>query len=75
MNEMTIIGNVVDEPRMRVTTNGHKVTTFRVASTQRRFDREQEKFVDGSTLSYWKASPYDGPCEQARSRRLPPHLQ
>ncbi len=62
MNEMTIIGNVVDEPRMRVTTNGHKVTTFRVASTQRRFDREQEKFVDGSTL-YMNVTSWRGAGE------------
>lgn len=64
MNEatMTIIGNVVDEPRMRVTTNGHKVTTFRVASTSRRYDREQEKFVDGSTL-YMNVTSWRGAGE------------
>ncbi len=48
--QMTIIGNVVDEPRMRETKNGHKVTNFRVASTSRRFDREQERYVDNTTL-------------------------
>ena len=57
---MTIVGNVVDEPRMRTTTNGHRVTTFRVASTSRRYDREQEKFVDGNTLymnvTTWRAA-------------------
>ena len=47
---LTIVGNVVDEPRMRVTRNGHAVTNFRVASTSRRFDREQEKFVDNATI-------------------------
>ncbi|WP_375502385.1 single-stranded DNA-binding protein [uncultured Jatrophihabitans sp.] len=62
MNEMAIIGNVVDEPRLRVTTNGHKVTTFRVASTQRRFDREQDKFVDGSTL-YMNVTSWRGAAE------------
>ena len=62
MNEamMTIVGNVVDEPRMRTTTNGHRVTTFRVASTSRRYDREQERFVDGTTLymnvTSWRAA-------------------
>ena len=64
MNEamMTIVGNVVDEPRMRTTTNGHKVTTFRVASTTRRYDREQEKFVDGSTL-YMNVTSWRGAGE------------
>jgi single-strand DNA-binding protein len=47
---MTIVGNVVDEPRMRLTKNGHPVTSFRVASTSRRFDREQENWIDNATL-------------------------
>jgi single-strand DNA-binding protein len=47
---MTIVGNVVDEPRPRETKNGHKVTNFRVASTSRRYDREQERYVDNETL-------------------------
>jgi single-strand DNA-binding protein len=52
MNEtmMTIVGNVVDTPRRRETKNGHAVTNFRIASTSRRFDREQEKFIDDTTL-------------------------
>jgi single-strand DNA-binding protein len=59
---MVIIGNVVDEPRMRTTTNGFKVTTFRVASTSRRYDREQEKFVDGNTL-YMNVTSWRGAGE------------
>jgi single-strand DNA-binding protein len=47
---MTIVGNVVDTPRRRRTKNGHEVTNFRVASTSRRFDREQERFIDNATL-------------------------
>ena len=47
---MTIVGNVVDTPRRRTTKNGHTVTNFRIASTSRRFDREQEKFIDNATL-------------------------
>ena len=52
MNEttMTIVGNVVEDPRRRQTKNGHAVTNFRVASTSRRYDREQERFVDNGTL-------------------------
>jgi single-strand DNA-binding protein len=47
---MTVVGNLVDNPRMRVTKNGHAVTNFRVASTSRRYDSEQGRYVDNSTL-------------------------
>lgn len=56
---MTIVGNLVDEPRLRLTKNQHAVTSFRVASTSRRYNREQGRFVDDSTLfvnvSCWRA--------------------
>jgi single-strand DNA-binding protein len=56
---MTIVGNVVDEPRMRLTKNGHAVANFRVASTSRRFDRETGQWVDNTTLftsvTCWRA--------------------
>jgi len=56
---MTIVGNVVDDPRMRLTKNGHAVANFRVASTARRYDREQDRFVDNGTLfvtiTCWRA--------------------
>ena len=48
--QMTIVGNVVDSPKLRRTKNGHLVASFRVASTPRRFDREQQAWVDGDTL-------------------------
>jgi single-strand DNA-binding protein len=47
---MTIVGNVVDSPNVRKTKNGHLVASFRVASTPRRFDREQNAWVDRPTL-------------------------
>jgi single-strand DNA-binding protein len=47
---ITIVGNVVDTPRRRRTKSGYDVTNFRIASTSRRFDREQEKFIDNATL-------------------------
>ncbi|HEY3738031.1 MAG TPA: single-stranded DNA-binding protein [Jatrophihabitans sp.] len=52
MNEvmMTLVGNVVDDPTVRVTGGGHKVANFRMASTPRRFDREQGRWVDGITF-------------------------
>ncbi|WP_375478810.1 single-stranded DNA-binding protein [uncultured Jatrophihabitans sp.] len=56
---MTIVGNVVDQPRTRKTKSGHAVSNFRVASTSRRFDREQQRYVDNATLfvnvTCWRA--------------------
>jgi single-strand DNA-binding protein len=56
---MTIVGNVVDSPKLRKTKSGHFVANFRVASTPRRFDREKNLWVDGATLfvtiTCWRA--------------------
>lgn len=57
--QMTIVGNVVDSPKLRRTKNGYTVATFRIASTPRRYDREQGAWVDGTTLfisvAAWRA--------------------
>lgn len=61
MNEttLTIVGNVVDTPNLRRTKNGHVVASFRVGSTQRRFDRDSGGWVDGDklfvTVTCWRA--------------------
>jgi single-strand DNA-binding protein len=61
MNEttMTIVGNLVDSPKLRRTKSGHYVANFRVASTPRRFDREKGTWVDCDTLfvtvTCWRA--------------------
>jgi len=47
---MTVVGNLVDTPQRRVLDNGTSVTTFRVASTARRFDREKSTWIDRDTL-------------------------
>lgn len=56
---MTITGNVVDTPKLRRTKNGYFVASLRVASTSRRFDREQNRWVDRDTLfvtvTCWRA--------------------
>jgi len=56
---LTVMGNLVDNPRMRLTKNGHPVTNFRIASTSRRFDTEKNCYVDNSTLfvnvTCWRA--------------------
>jgi len=56
---LTLVGNVVGTPSLRLTKNGHAVANFRVASTPRRFDRDANKWVDGDTLfvtvTCWRA--------------------
>ncbi len=47
---LTVVGNIVDTPERKVLDNGASVTTFRVASTSRRFDREQSGWIDRDTL-------------------------
>jgi single-strand DNA-binding protein len=45
-----IVGNVVDEVVNKPTLSGLSKVSFRVASTQRRFDREAGQWVDGHKL-------------------------
>ena len=57
---ITIVGNVVDEPRLRTTSSsGVPVLSFRVASTSRRLDRETGKWQDSerlfATVTCWRA--------------------
>lgn len=48
---LTVVGNVVDEPRLRKTaTNGVSVLGFRVASTSRRRDPDTGQWGDRDTL-------------------------
>lgn len=57
--QMTLVGNVCDEPQPRVTKSGVAVTKLRVASTPRHFDRNENRWVDGETLfldvTCWRA--------------------
>ena len=51
-DHLTITGLVATQPRHIVTSEGLPITSFRLASTQRRFDRGQEKWIDGETNWY-----------------------
>lgn len=48
-NTITLTGVVATEPRLIVTSAGLSICSFRLASTNRRYDTEQEKWVDGET--------------------------
>ena len=47
---ITIIGNVVNDPELRYTPSGQAVATFRVASTPRYLDKTTNQWVDGDSL-------------------------
>lgn len=47
---ITLIGNVVADPELRWTSSGVPVSNFRVASTPRTFDKQQNQWVDGEAL-------------------------
>ena len=52
METLQINGLVATTPRHLVTQDGLPITSFRLAASQRRFDRSQNKWVDGETNWY-----------------------
>ncbi|MCY7412088.1 MAG: single-stranded DNA-binding protein [Salinibacterium sp.] len=48
-DNITITGLVATEPRHIVTSESLVISSFRVVSTQRRFDRSTQKWIDGDT--------------------------
>jgi single-strand DNA-binding protein len=48
--QVTVVGNLVADPRMAFTKDGQAIASFRVASTARRFDRATAEWRDGETL-------------------------
>ncbi len=46
---ITLTGLVATTPRHLVTSEGLPITSFRLASTQRRYDRGAQKWIDGET--------------------------
>jgi single-strand DNA-binding protein len=51
-DNITITGIVGTDPRALTTSEGLAITSFRLASTQRRFDKAAEKWIDGETNWY-----------------------
>ncbi|UDY23553.1 single-stranded DNA-binding protein [Nocardioides sp. Kera G14] len=56
--QITVIGNLTDDPELRFTPSGAAVANFTVASTPRTFKRETNSWEDGETLflrcSVWR---------------------
>lgn len=49
---ITLTGLVATTPRHLVTSEGLEILSFRLASSQRRYDRANERWVDGDTNWY-----------------------
>lgn len=47
--QITVTGLVATTPRHLVTQDGLPITSFRLAASSRRFDRSQNKWIDGDT--------------------------
>lgn len=56
--QMHVIGNVVNDVELRFTRSGEPVASFRVAAGTRRFDRANNRWIDGDThyftVSCWR---------------------
>lgn len=48
--QITIVGNLVDDPELRFTPSGAAVARFRVASTPRTFNRQTNQWEDQESL-------------------------
>ena len=53
---ITLSGLVATTPRYLTTSEGLAITSFRLASSQRRFDRATQRWVDGDTNWYTVSS-------------------
>ncbi|CAB4218675.1 Ssb Single-stranded DNA-binding protein [uncultured Caudovirales phage] len=47
--QVTIVGNLVDDPNLRFTPSGHAVCNFRVAAGERRQNKQTQEWEDGDT--------------------------
>lgn len=62
-NQITVVGNVVRDPELKFTATGKAVTTFTVAQTPRKFNRETNEWVDASDTNYFRCTIWDSPAE------------
>lgn len=48
--QITIVGNLVEDPNLRFTPSGQAVANFRIASTPRYLDKQSNEWKDGDPL-------------------------
>ncbi|WP_202638692.1 single-stranded DNA-binding protein [Bailinhaonella thermotolerans] len=46
-NTIDVVGNLVEDPQLRITPGGTAVCTLRIASSSRRYDKKKADWVDG----------------------------
>ncbi len=72
--QITLVGNLVDDPELRFTPSGAAVANFRVASTPRVFDRQAGEWRDGEAMflscSVWRQYAENVAESMARGMRV-----
>ena len=71
---ITLVGNLVEDPELRFTPSGAAVANFRVASTPRTFDRQNNEWKDGEALflncSVWRQAAENAAESLTRCMRV-----
>src|SRR6202042_3212967 len=72
--QITIVGNLVDDPQLRYTATGNAVANFRVASTPRFLDKATNEWKDGDSLfltcSVWRQAAENAAESLQRGMRV-----
>src|SRR5947199_8301860 len=72
--QITIAGNLVDDPELRFTPSGQPVAKFRVASTPRFLDKNTNEWKDGDSLfltcNVWRQAAENAAESLTRGRRV-----
>lgn len=63
---ITVTGNIATEPELKRTPSGVLITTFRVASSERRYDKATDSWVDGHT-NFYSVSTFRGLAEHVHA--------
>jgi single-strand DNA-binding protein len=70
--QITIVGNLVDDPELRFTPSGQAVAKFRIASTPRFFDKQAQEYKDGEglflTCNVWRQAAEN--CAESLTRGM-----
>jgi single-strand DNA-binding protein len=71
---ITLVGNLVDDPELHVTSTGATVATFHVASTPRYLDRQINEWKDGDSIflacSVWRQAAENVVASLRRGMRV-----
>lgn len=60
--QVTVVGNLTDDPELKFTPSGAAVANFTVAQTPRTYDKNSNEWVDGET-NYFRCAVWRQPAE------------